>query len=103
MARPRNYAAEYRARQQRSQEKYGISYNQQRGIRNLGRKAGRQPDSIERALFAIKAGHTDIKTVRERLKAGGLTPEERLQMLLEADDPFELLWLLDDEEALFDY
>lgn len=59
MARQRDYAAEYRARNERSQAQYGISYNQERRTRSISKAAGystRQTLSVLRSLGRADTG-----------------------------------------------
>lgn len=55
MARRRNYKAEYIARQQRSQERYGVGYSQQRRLVQQAAKQGVTASAVRQRLETNKA------------------------------------------------
>jgi hypothetical protein len=65
MARRRDYAAEYAARQARSQERYGVSYSQQRRLVEQGRTAGQRPEATRQVLAQTR----DASRARQLIEA----------------------------------
>jgi len=69
MARTRIYAAEYAARQARSQAQYGVSYNQQRRVVEKAKAQGLTAASARRVLTETKSAKVTNKVLNDRAQA----------------------------------
>jgi len=67
MARQRDYRAEYLRRQQRSQARYGVSYNEYRKLQTRAKAAGIKPHVFRSQAFKEGTTQGDLGRIRRVL------------------------------------